>query len=218
MNSPIELGFDHRFIPSTAPVAERGPTLLLLHGTGGDGDSLLQLGYTLSPNSPLLSPTGKVREGGAPRFFRRLAEGVFDIEDLKRRTAELAVFVRDAGAAYQLDPARVVAVGYSNGANIAASLLLSGESVLAGAALFRAMVPYEPTEPPDLGNIPVLLCAGDVDPIASPTETERLGELLGAANAQVEIHREPAGHQLVMGDIRTATDWIERLFQPKRAP
>lgn len=212
LNSPVELGFDHRFIPSTAPATERGPTLLLLHGTGGDGDSLLQLGYTLSPTSPLLSPTGKVREGGAPRFFRRLAEGVFDIKDLKLRTAEVAVFVRDSIAAYQLDPARVVAVGYSNGANIAASLLLSGESVLSGAVLFRTMVPFEPIAPPDLHDVPVLLCAGDADPVATPSETERLAQLLGAAHAHVDIHRGPAGHQLAMGDIRAATDWIARLF------
>lgn len=215
MNSPVELGFDHRFIPSTAPAAERGPTLLLLHGTGGDGDSLLQLGYTLSPKSPLLSPTGRVREGVSPRFFRRLAEGVFDMKDVKLRTAELALFVRESVAAYQLDPARVVAVGYSNGANIAASLLLSGDSVLAGAILFRAMVPFQPAKSPDLHDVPVLLCAGDSDPIATPAETARLAQLLGTVHCRVEIHREPGGHQLAMGDIRAATDWIERLFPAK---
>lgn len=212
LNSPVELGFDHRFIPSTAPATERGATLLLLHGTGGDGDSLLQLGYTLSPTSPLLSPTGKVREGGAPRFFRRLAEGVFAMQDLKLRTAELAEFIRKSIAAYQLDATRVVAVGYSNGANIAASLLLSGESVLAGAVLFRAMVPFEPAGSPDLHDIPVLLCAGDADPVATAAETARLAELLTAAHAEVELYREPGGHQLTMGDIRAATEWIERLF------
>ncbi|MGI8508823.1 MAG: alpha/beta hydrolase [Gemmatimonadaceae bacterium] len=212
MNSPVELGFDHRFIPSTAPATERGATLLLLHGTGGDGDSLLQLGYTLSPTSPLLSPTGKVREAGAPRFFRRLAEGVFDMEDLTVRTAELAVFIRKSVAAYRLDAARVVAVGYSNGANIAASLLLSNESVLAGAVLFRAMVPFEPAGSSDLHNVPVLLCAGNADPIATAAETVRLAGLLTEAHARVEIHREPGGHQLAMGDIRAASEWIERTF------
>ncbi|MGI8546568.1 MAG: alpha/beta hydrolase [Gemmatimonadaceae bacterium] len=214
MNSPIELGFDHRFVASTAPEAERGPTLLLLHGTGGDGASLLQLGYTLSPPSALLSPTGKVREGGAARFFRRLAEGVFDVADLRLRTRQLASFVRDAITAYGLDPARIVAVGYSNGANITASMLLSGESVLAGAALFRAMVPFEPSQPADVHGAPVLLCSGTSDPIATPVETARLTELLTAAHARVDVHREPVGHQLVMGDIKAATDWVQREFPP----
>lgn len=215
MNSPLELGFDHRFIPSTAPVAERAPALLLLHGTGGDGDSLLQLGQAISPASALLSPTGNVREAGAPRFFRRMAEGVFDLEDLHLRTRELATFVRSAAAAYSLDPARVVAVGFSNGANIAASLLLSGESVLGGAILIRAMVPFEPTQPVDLGAVPVLLCAGNSDPIATPAETTRLAELLAAAHAHVDIHAEPGGHQLTMGDVRAAATWITRHFVPE---
>lgn len=214
MNSPLDLGFDHRFIPATVPEAERGPVLLLLHGTGGDGDSLLQLGSTLSPTSALLSPTGKVREGGAARFFRRLAEGVFDVEDLKLRTSELASFVRESVVAYYLDPACIVAVGYSNGANIAASMLLSGESVLAGAALFRAMVPFEPSRPVDLRGVPALLCSGTSDPIATRAETARLAELLEAGHARVDVHREPAGHQLVMGDVRVATDWIQREFSP----
>lgn len=214
MNSPLELGFDHRFIQSSAAIAERGPTLLLLHGTGGDGDSLLQLGQTISPTSALLSPTGRIREAGAPRFFRRLAEGVFDVEDLRLRTRELAAFVRAAVAAYELDPSRVVAVGYSNGANIAASMLLSGDSVLSGAALFRAMVPYEPLQPADLRAVPVLLCAGDSDPVATPAETTRLGEILTAAHARVDVHHEPGGHQLTMGDVRAATAWITRNFAP----
>ncbi len=214
MNSPLELGFDHRFVPSTGSVARRGPTLLLLHGTGGDGDSLLQLGQAISPNSALLSPTGKVREAGAPRFFRRLAEGVFDLDDLRFRTHELATFVRASITAYELDPARIVAVGFSNGANIAASLLLSGESVLRGAALFRAMVPFEPAQTADLGAVPVLLCAGDTDPIATPAETATLAELLNVAGADVELHHEPGGHQLTMGDVRAATVWMTRNFGP----
>lgn len=216
MNSPVELGFDHRFIPSTAAAGTQGPVLLLLHGTGGDGDSLLQLGYTLSPSSALLSPTGKVREGGARRFFRRLAEGVFDQEDLAQRTHELASFVRDAATVYDLGTTPIVAVGYSNGANIAASMLLAGESVFAGAILFRAMVPFEPATMPNLAGVSVLLCSGDNDPIASPAEAAQLADMFGAAGAQVEVHRERGGHQLTLGDVRAATTWIERAFPTGR--
>jgi phospholipase/carboxylesterase/glyoxalase family protein len=139
---PVSLEFVHRFIP--ARERERGLTLLLLHGTGGDETDLLPLGEALAPGAALLSPRGKVRENGMPRFFRRVSEGVFDLEDLRFRTHELADFVAEAAAAYGFDPTRVVAVGYSNGANIAASIVLLRPQTFAGAILFRPMVPLVP--------------------------------------------------------------------------
>ena len=154
MTSPVDLGFDYRYIPGARTAPSDDVTLLLLHGTGGDGDSLLQLGATLLPGATLLSPTGNVLEHGAPRFFRRFAEGVFDQADLMRRTDELVSFIGAAAVTYHLDPQRVVAIGYSNGANIAASVLLRHAGVLAGAVLFRAMPPFVPETLPTLRGTP----------------------------------------------------------------
>jgi predicted esterase len=202
--------FDHRHIAGDGALA--GLTLLLLHGTGGDGDSLLQLGYTLAPGAALLSPTGNVLEGGARRFFRRIAEGVFDQEDLIVRTRELGSFVREAAMEYQLDPHRIVAVGYSNGANIASSLMLREPGILAGAVLFRPMVPFTPRPSPKLSGTPVLICAGEHDPLLPQGDTETLASIFQSADADVTIHLERAGHQLAMGDITAAKDWISQNF------
>ena len=139
--------FIHEFVPGSS-----NRTLLLLHGTGGNEHDLIPLGRELDPNAALLSPRGKVLENGMPRFFRRLAEGVFDLEDLQKRTHELADFVAAAADRYDIGNKNIVAVGYSNGANIAASTLLLRPEILAGAILFRAMIPLEPEERPDLGN------------------------------------------------------------------
>ena len=193
-------------------------TLLLLHGTGGDGDSLLQLGYTLAPGATLFSPTGKVREGESHRFFRRLAEGVFDQEDLTLRTSELIDFVQDAAVAYDLDVRRMIAVGYSNGANIAASVLLREPYVFAGAALLRPMVPFTPETPPKLHQTPVLVCIGALDAIAPREDGERLAAMLRAGDADVTLHTERAGHDLTMGDISAAREWIGRNFGTVRPP
>ncbi|MEX1159153.1 MAG: alpha/beta hydrolase, partial [Thermomicrobiales bacterium] len=158
-----ELGFVHRWVAGDADAAL--PTLLLLHGTGGNENDLLSLGSLLLPGASVLSPRGKVSENGASRFFRRLAEGVFDVEDLIARTYELADFVGAAAKQYGFDPGNVVAVGYSNGANIASSMLLLRPGTLAGAVLLRPMVPLEPDSPPDLSGTPVYLGAGRLDPI-----------------------------------------------------
>jgi phospholipase/carboxylesterase len=208
MYSPLELGFDHRYIPGSGPMG--GITMLLLHGTGGDGDSLLQLGGTLLPGATLLSPTGNVREHGAPRFFRRLAEGVFDEADLLRRTDELVTFLHNAVGAYHLDANRVIAVGYSNGANIAASVLLKHPGVLAAAILFRAMVPFVPDVAPVLPETPVLIAAGAFDPVMPRSSTEQLAQLLRGAHAALTVHYDPAGHELTMGDVQTAQQWLAR--------
>ena len=182
--SDVSLSFIHRYEP---PARADAPTLLLLHGTGGDENDLLPLGKNLMPDAGMLSPRGKVLEQGMPRFFRRLAEGVFDVEDLKRRTSELADFIAEAAEHYTFDARRVIAVGFSNGANIAASLLLSRPSVLAAAVLFRAMVPFVPEAPPAAGGVSVLLSNGASDPLVSAAETERLAGLLRAAGADVTV-------------------------------
>ncbi|MDQ2890129.1 MAG: alpha/beta hydrolase [Gemmatimonadota bacterium] len=215
MGSTESLLFDHRFIPGDG--ARAGLTLLLLHGTGGDGDSLLQLGYTLVPGASLLSPSGRVMEGNARRFFRRLAEGVFDLEDLAFRTGQLGEFIRGAARVYDLDRHRIVAIGHSNGANIAASLLLREADVLAGAVLFRPMVPFVPETPPLLSGIPVLICAGARDPMAPQGETDRLANLFRSADADVTVNVANATHDLAMTDVVAAREWLERNFEPAQA-
>jgi len=198
-----DLGFIHRWEPGTS---ER--TLLLLHGTGGDEHDLLELGRSLDPAANLLSPRGKVLEHGAPRFFRRLALGVFDEADLVARTHELADFVGVAGAHYGFDPGLVVAVGFSNGANIAASALLLRPELLSGAALLRAMVPLTPTQLPDLAGREVLVAAGLADHLVPPDGSKRLAEMLERAGATVKVHWSPSGHFLDGGDIGAARDWL----------
>lgn len=202
----IDLGFIHRYVP--APGGAAAPTLLLLHGTGGNENDLLNLGRTLVPDAGLLSPRGKVLEHGMPRYFRRLAEGVFDLEDLTLRTHELAAFVGDAAAHYGFDPGAIVAVGYSNGANIAASTLLLHPRLLSAAVLFRPMVPLEPQVRPDLGGVSVFAAAGTFDPLVQPQETERLVTLLRGAGAQVALHWQEGGHALGGEEITAARQWL----------
>lgn len=204
-----KLGFEHRFMPGKD---ESAPTLLLLHGTGGDENDLIPLGRELAPGAALLSPRGKVLEDGMPRFFRRLAEGVFDEEDLRFRTRELAEFVQESVGKYGVDPGNLFAVGFSNGANIAASLLLSSPSLLSGAVLFRPMVPFEPDAPamPDLSGIPVYVGAGRADPIVPKENTERLVEILEKAGAEVSLGWQPGGHGLEMSEVGKAGEWLSR--------
>jgi predicted esterase len=199
------LGFAHRFVPGADP---SGPVLLLLHGTGGDEDDLLGLGKVLLPDAALLSPRGKVLENGAPRFFRRLAAGVFDEADLIARTAELATFVRSAAAAYEFDATRVIGVGFSNGANIAASMLLLHPDVLRGAVLLRAMVPLTPPEMPDLSGVPVYLSAGRFDTMIPPANTEQLAAMLREAGADVTLAWTPQGHNLTPDEVDAARRWL----------
>lgn len=201
------LSFVHRFEPATEAGA---PPLLLLHGTGGDENDLIQLGRMLSPGSALLSPRGKVLEGGegrgVPRFFRRLREGVFDEDDVRFRAAELAGFIAEARAAHGL--AAPVAVGFSNGANIAAALLLTQPESLAGAVLLRAMVPLADPPPADLGGRPVLLLSGAVDPIVPAANAERLAAQLRAAGARLDHRTLPVGHGLSQADLTLARQWL----------
>ncbi len=201
-----ELGFRHRFVPG----AKDGPpvTLVLLHGTGGTEDDLISLGRELLPGAALLSPRGKVLENGMPRFFRRLAEGVFDQKDLALRTAELSQFVKIAKEAYGIGNHAMVAVGYSNGANIAASVLLTVPGVFQGAVLLRAMVPFVPSAPPVLEDVAVLLAAGERDPIVETGNTDLLQSILDSAGAQVTLYRHPGGHELGHDDLLAARRWL----------
>lgn len=200
-----DLDFVHRFIPGQD---EAGPTLLLLHGTGGNENDLIPLGQELAPGAAILSPRGKVSELGAPRFFRRLAEGVFDHEDLLFRTHELADFVEAASQEYGFDPSKVVAVGYSNGANIAASTILLHPGLLRAAVLFRAMVPFEPDTTPDLSGMPVIMAAGRSDRMIPSDNAQRLAEILGQAGADVDLRWRNTGHPLTYEEVGEAKEWL----------
>ena len=199
------LGFAHHFVPGKTP---RAPTLLLLHGTGGNEGDLIPLAGLLDPDAAMLSPRGKVLEAGMPRWFRRIREGVFDEADLVARAADLRRFIEEAVTRYELDPGRVIAVGFSNGANIAAALHLLHPTVLRGSVLFRAMVPLEPAITPDLVGIPVFLAAGRHDPMIAPENVERLATLLREAGADVTLSWEPQGHNLVAHEIDLARQWL----------
>ena len=198
--------FIHEFVPGSSP-----RTLLLLHGTGGNERDLMPLGREIDPNAGLLSPRGKVLENGMPRFFRRLAEGIFDLEDLKHRTNELADFVTAAAPRYGFDSDNVVAVGYSNGANIAASMLLLRPEILRAAILFRVMVPLVPENLPNLSSVCVWIGAGNQDLIIPTSETQRLVELLRATAADVTIRFFNAGHELTRHDVDAARKWLTAL-------
>lgn len=203
MSAPATLDFIHEFVPGSS---ER--TLLLLHGTGGNESDLIALGRQLDPFAALLSPRGKVLENGMPRFFRRLAEGVFDEEDLIRRANELADFLDEAAAHYHFDRQKLLAVGYSNGANIAGALLLLRPGAVCGAALLRPMVPLVPETHPDLKAAPVLVAAGNQDPIVPAENARQLVALLRSAGADVTVSFENAGHSLTDSTIETAKRWL----------
>jgi len=202
----LQPDFLHEFVPGNS-----NRTLLLLHGTGGNERDLIPLARELDSDASLLSPRGKILENGMPRFFRRLAEGVFDLEDLKTRTHELADFVTASVRHYKLAANHIVGVGYSNGANIAASMLLLRPEILYAAILFRAMVPLVPETLPDLSSVRVWIGAGDQDPIIPASEAKRLAELLRSAGADVTIRFAKAAHGLTSDDVTTARDWLEKL-------
>jgi predicted esterase len=203
-----DFGFIHRFIPATQSPPAR--VLLLLHGTGGDEDDMIPLGRDLDPSAALLSLRGNVLENGLPRFFRRLAEGVFDEEDVVRRANELADFIPRVGAKYEFDPTRLVAVGYSNGANIAAAVLLLRPGVIKSAILLRAMVPVTPAATPDLAGTRVIICSGTRDPIIPVENAERLAAMLREGGTDVTLRMEEAGHQLAFDEITAAKNWLRK--------
>ncbi|PYI53552.1 alpha/beta hydrolase [Paenibacillus flagellatus] len=195
----------HLFRPGTDAQA---PTLVLLHGTGGTERDLLGIAGVVSPGSAVLSLRGNVLENGMPRFFRRLAEGVFDEEDLLFRTNEVNGFLDEAARQYGFDRGNLVALGYSNGANMAGSLLFHCEGSLRGAVLHHPMVPRRGVRLPDLSGVGVFIGAGTNDPICSPEETEELRRLLDGAGAGVTVHWERFGHQLVQAEVEAAAAWF----------
>jgi predicted esterase len=201
-----DLGFVHIFVPAENPDS---PTLLLLHGTGGDERDLLTLGRELWPGAALLGVRGKVLENGRPRFFRRFAEGVFDVDDLKARTNELAEFIDVAAEHYGFSKRHLLAVGYSNGANIAASLILLHPHYLAASALFRAMVPFTPDIIRNFSELAVFLAGGVQDPIVPRDQTEQLAAILESGGADVVRFWHRGGHELGADDVQAAKKWVE---------
>jgi len=200
-----ELGFVHCYEPGSARA-----TLLLLHGTGGNEHSLVELARQMAPATNLLSPRGKVLENGAPRFFRRLAMGVFDQADLMAQAANLARFVQEAAERYGFDAGRVYALGYSNGANMAAALMLLHPEALAGGVLLRPVLPLEPSRPPSLSGKAAFLAAGRRDPWAPVERVEALAGWLERAGAQVELRWQEAGHELHPEELEAARGWLAR--------
>jgi len=205
MTTATKLSFVHRFEPAAE---QKRPPLLLLHGTGGDENDLIDLGRLVAPGAALLSPRGKVLEGGMPRFFRRLAEGVFDEADVKRRASELADFVNEAREEYSL-PAPI-ALGFSNGANIAAATLLLRPDALAGAVLLRAMVLLSEAPEADLNGKPVLILSGAMDPIVPTANAAHLARQLQHAGANVEHRTLPASHGLSQADVTLTRDFLAK--------
>lgn len=191
---------------------ETKPTLLLLHGTGGTEKDLLPIAGQIDDTTSVLSVRGNISENGMPRFFRRLAEGVFDEEDLVFRTKELHEFLDQAANDYGFDRHNVLAIGYSNGANIAASLLFHYQNSLRGAILHHPMVPKRGVGLPDLSDVPVFISAGENDPICSSDETVELKSKLEGAGSDVNVHWEQNGHRLTHTEVEAAADWYKRVF------
>jgi predicted esterase len=202
-----DLGFVHAFVPAEKPAA---PTLLMLHGTGGDERALLPLGGELWPGAALLGVRGKVLENGMPRFFRRFAEGVFDVEDLKFRTDELAQFIDAASEQYEFSKKKLIAVGYSNGANIGASLILLHPHYLAGAILFRAMMPFLPDLIRDFRHLLVFIGAGRLDAMAPSGQVQELAAVLESGGADMTVSWSPGGHELGEDDAKAAKAWLSK--------
>lgn len=200
-----DLGFIHRFIPAEDQSAG---TLLVLHGTGGNENDLVGIGQAIAPGAAILSPRGNVLENGAPRFFRRIAEGVFDPKEVHSRGEELARFIRAAVVTYRLDPSRIFALGYSNGANIASTVMLIEPGSIQGSILFRPMLVYEPSRKNDLSGSSVFISAGRMDPIVPTTSVEQLAEMFRSVNADVTLKWQLAGHSLVPSEVREASEWF----------
>jgi predicted esterase len=210
MNAGPSLGFFHRFVPSASGPSH--PTLLLLHGTGGDENDLVSLGKDLLPNANILSPRGKVSEQGMNRWFRRFAIGNFNLEDLRLRTYELADFIKGAIEHYSLHHPKVIAVGYSNGANIAASLLLRRPELLASAVLLRPSLHIDVAPTPNLKQLPVFIASGDHDPYGGRTSGDKLAEQLTSYGAIVARRHHPGGHELADGDVIDAGRWLTSVY------
>lgn len=200
-----DLGFIHRFVPGEDPLVE---TLLVLHGTGGNENDLVGIGQAIAPGAAILSPRGNVLENGAPRFFKRVAEGVFDPKEVRSRGEELARFIRAAAVTYRLDPSRIFALGYSNGANIASTVMLIEPGSIQASILLRPMLVYEPPEKNDLTGSSVFISAGRMDPIVPTASVEQLAQLFRSTNADVTLKWQLAAHSLVPSEVREAAEWF----------
>jgi predicted esterase len=201
-----DIGFIHRFVPAEDKTSAE--TLVVLHGTGGDENDLIGVGQAVAPGAAILSPRGNVLENGAPRFFKRLAEGVFDREEVRSRAEELSRFIRAAISKYGFNPERVFALGYSNGANVASTVMFIEPGLFRGAIMFRPMVVFEPDEHPDLSGAGIFISAGRLDPIVPTKSVERLAELFEASRAEVTLKWQQAGHNLLPSEARDAADWL----------
>jgi predicted esterase len=199
-----DLGFIHRFVPGE----ESADTLLVLHGTGGNESDLIGIGQAIAPGAAILSPRGNVLENGAPRFFKRIAEGVFEPKEVRTRAEELARFIRAAAVTYRLDPSRIFAFGYSNGANIASTVMLIEPGAIQGSILFRPMLVYEPPDKPDLSGSSIFISAGRLDPIVPTASVEQLAEIFRSGNADVTLKWQISGHNLVPSEVREAAEWF----------
>jgi phospholipase/carboxylesterase len=205
------MNFEHVFEQGTSPI-----TILALHGTGGNENDLVPMAKMVAPSANVLSPRGKVLENGAPRFFRRISEGVFDIEDLKFRTQELADFVIAASNKYDFDATKVYALGFSNGANIGSSLLFLRPEILAGGAILRGMVPLDLEKGelealPDLTGKKVFLANGTRDPMVPLDNAKKLASMYKEAGATVTHELNPASHGLIQSDLQAMKRWFENL-------
>lgn len=201
-----DLGFIHRFIPATDPSVPE--TIVVLHGTGGTENDLIGIGQAVAPGAAVLSPRGNVLENGAARFFRRLAEGLFDPAEVRSRGEELARFIRSAVARYDLDPARIFALGYSNGANIASTVMLLEPGLIQSSVLFRPMLVFEPSDEKDLTGASALISAGRMDDIVPTSSVEQLAGLLEKRGVDVTLKWQLSGHNLVPSEVREAADWL----------
>ena len=201
-----DLGFIHRHVPAADPAT--ADTLVVLHGTGGDENDLISIGQAIAPGAATLSPRGNVLENGAPRFFKRMAEGVFDPKEVRSRADELARFIRGAVVTYRLDPARIYALGYSNGANIASTVMLVEPGIFRGSILLRPMLVYDPPEQNDLSDTAVFISAGRMDPIVPVESVEKLVKLFESAHSNVTVKWQLAGHSLVPSEVREASEWL----------
>lgn len=201
-------GYDYRFEPGSHSGGPGRKVLLLLHGTGGNEHSLIPVARLIAPDADLLAPRGNVPENGALRYFRRIAEGVLDLEDLKLRTGQLGEFVRAAVKKHGFDAGQVVAVGYSNGANIAASLMLTQPTALRHAVMLRAMLPFEPASTPDLAGSSALIVAGTSDQLIPQANTERLASIMREAGCKLELQWLDTGHGLVQEDSTLAREYL----------
>lgn len=206
-----DLGFNYKYIPPSDSSSEE--TILLLHGTGGNEESLIPVAHIMLPGAAVLSPRGKVLENGMPRFFRRLAEGVFDMEDLHLRTRELAEFIKNATGAYGINRLKLIAAGYSNGANIASSAILSFPNLIRKAVLFHPMAPFVPENPPDLSHAEIFITAGTNDPIVTTEQSESLAKRFTDAGARVEVFWHKRGHSLTHEEITSAKSFLDESYR-----